>query len=185
MNYTDYGSTLGKNSSNSTGKNQNESQVNFDSSFSDRPNGNGAYSRYNSGTPQRETNKINAYSNYDAYRKDSNFTNGNPKARSDSYGQQAYRNGSAPARDSNSNGGANRYRSSYETGSKQNGAYAGSSGSVSKSKPQNGYESGGNGVKTNGTKEKSTGADGSRTKVASYSNSNGTSNGNGNGKGNG
>ena len=183
MNYTDYGSTLGKNSSNSTGKNQNESQVNFDSSFSDRPNGNGAYSRYNSGTPQRETNKINAYSNYDAYRKDSNFTNGNPKARSDSYGQDTYRNGSAPARDSNSNGGANRYRSSYETGSKQNGAYAGSSGSASKSKPQNGYESGGNGAKTSGTKVKSTGADGSRTKVASYSNSNGASNGNGKGNG--
>ena len=152
MDYTDYGSLLSKNSSNSTGAYTNGSRVNaYGSSMQGRPVANGAYSPYTQPGSSREPNRNISYSSYDASNQSGGYNNGAAKPLSGGSVPAGYPSGSVPARESNGYTNAGRPESTYDRTVRGGSCSPAGAGSAREpSANGNGYRSDTNGSNANG-----------------------------------
>ena len=208
MDYTDYGSLLSKNSSNSTGAYANGSQPNYyGSSMQNRPTANGGYSSYPRENAGREASRNISYSSYDP----SNQNGGNNRGVTQPLSgggstPGGYPSGAVPAREGNGYAGTARPESSYDR-TNRNGSPAPAGTGSSREANANGYayRSETNGSNANGNNSninRPTGngaaASGTTKRYTDYTNydyspsgssggtkGNGSGNGNGTGTGNG
>ena len=93
MEYTDYGSNLGKNSSNSTGAYRSGPQMNYGSSSANRPNANGSSMRSPDGSSRTNYHQSSSYFSADAFGKGGE----RQQPRSSSYGLSDAKTASTPA----------------------------------------------------------------------------------------
>ncbi len=97
MEYTDYGSNLGKNSSNSTGAYRGGPQMNYGSPSENRPVANGSSMRSSDGSSRANYNQNSSYFSADAFGKGGGSYGERQQPRSSAYGQNYARTESAPA----------------------------------------------------------------------------------------
>ena len=207
MDYTDYGSLLSKNSSNSTGAYTNEPPVNYyGSSMQNRPTTNGAYSPYSRLNAEREAGRNAAYVRDDATARSGAYALGGSQPRGNSNDPTVSRGGAVPARENGNPPKSVRSESEQERMARIYGSSATQRSSVRET-ASNGYgngsaanNSGANGAGTarpgtNGNNapranDNGTNANTVKTKYTNYTNytyppSGGSGNGGGNGSGKG
>jgi len=115
MDYTDYGSLLSKNSSNSTGAYTNGSQPNyFGASIPNRPTSNGVYSSQSRVTAQNEQTRNISYANVDASNQSGGYNSGVVQPRGGGSVPGGYPSGAVPARESSGYTNAARPDSTYD-----------------------------------------------------------------------
>ncbi|MCE5189648.1 MAG: peptidoglycan-binding protein [Eubacteriales bacterium] len=214
MDYTDYGSLLSKNSSNSTGAYTNEPQVNYyGSSLQSRPAANGAYSPYSRANAEREANRNVSYFSEDASARNGVYSGGGSQPRSNFNDQTESRRSAVSARENGnppktvrSESEQERMARIYGNSATQRSSAQGTasnryySGSVANNSGASGYGVNGAGtarsnfdgnnaprVKNNNTNGNSAGANGAKPKYTNYTSYvySPPSGGNGNGKGGG
>jgi len=191
MDYTDYGSLLSKNSSNSTGAYANGSQPNgYGSSMQNRPTANGVYSPYSRINSEREANRNVACFSEDASARNGAYSGSVSQPRGSSYDQTVSRKDAAPARENGNPPKTVRTESEQERMARIYGN-SGTDRGIARETTPKGYTynsstngSGANGTSGNGTIINRPGANGAGANAASSNrtNANGTS-GNGTGAG--
>jgi peptidoglycan hydrolase-like protein with peptidoglycan-binding domain len=152
MDYTDYGSLLSKNSSNSTGAYANGSRVNaYGSSMQNRPTANGAYSSYSQQISTREPNRNISYASYDPSTQNGAYNSGASQPRSGGSVPGGYPPGAVPAREGGGYAGTARPESNYDRATRDGSPATAGAGYTRESAANGyGYRSDTNGFNANG-----------------------------------